>query len=146
MAATNRLRTEGTANLLAAARQLGARRFITQSMVFGYGFGEWACRVPTEAGPFAPPGNGRFEAHLAALRANEEQVLGAKGVDGIALGYSQANFMTTTEPKGAVAKLPDRPEEPQHVEAAIGGGPACGGSGCRQTHFATCPESRPQSP
>ncbi|MBO0787359.1 MAG: NAD(P)-dependent oxidoreductase, partial [Actinobacteria bacterium] len=35
MAATNRLRTEGTANLLAAARQLGARRFITQSMVFG---------------------------------------------------------------------------------------------------------------
>ncbi len=89
MAATNWLRTEGTANLLAAARQLGARRFITQSMVFGYGFGDWAGRVLTEADPFAPPGNGRFEAHLAALRANEQQVLGAPGVDGIALRYGQ---------------------------------------------------------
>jgi nucleoside-diphosphate-sugar epimerase len=89
MAATNRLRTEGTANLLAAARQLSARRFITQSMVFGYGFGDWADRVLTEADPFAPPGNGRFEAHLAALRANEQQVLSAPGIDGIALRYGQ---------------------------------------------------------
>jgi nucleoside-diphosphate-sugar epimerase len=89
MAATNRLRTEGTANLLAAAVQLGARRFITQSVVFGYGFGGWGGRVLTEAAPFAPPGNGRFEAHLAALRANEEQVLAAPRVDGIALRYGQ---------------------------------------------------------
>ncbi len=80
MAATNRLQTEGTANLLAAAAQLGARRFITQSMVLGYGFGDWAGRVLTEADPFAPPSNGRFEAYLAALRANEEQVLAAPGV------------------------------------------------------------------
>jgi nucleoside-diphosphate-sugar epimerase len=89
MAATNRLRTEGTANLLAAARQLGARRFITASMVFGYGFGDWGKRVLTEADPFAPPGHGRFEAHLAALRACEQQVLGAEGLDGIALRHGQ---------------------------------------------------------
>jgi nucleoside-diphosphate-sugar epimerase len=89
MAATNRLRVEGTANLLAAAQQLGARRFITQSMVLGYGFGDWGGRVLTEADPFAPPGNGRFEAHLAALRANEQQVLGAPHLDGIALRYGQ---------------------------------------------------------
>jgi nucleoside-diphosphate-sugar epimerase len=89
MAATNHLRTEGTANLLAAAAQLGARRFITQSMVFGYGFGDWGGRVLTEADPFAPPGNGRFEPHLAALRSNEEQVLAAPRVDGIALRYGQ---------------------------------------------------------
>ena len=34
MAATNRLRIEGTANLLAAGGAVGARRFVTQSMVF----------------------------------------------------------------------------------------------------------------
>ena len=71
MAATNRLRAEGTANLLVAARQLGARRFITASMVFGYGFGDWGGRVLTEADPFAPPGYGRFEQHLAALQLGE---------------------------------------------------------------------------
>jgi nucleoside-diphosphate-sugar epimerase len=89
MAATNRLRVEGTMNLLAAAQQIGARRFITQSMVLGYGFGDWGGRVLTEADLFAPPGNGRFEAHLAALRANEQQVLTAPHLDGIALRYGQ---------------------------------------------------------
>ena len=52
MAATDRLRTEGTANLISAARQLGARRFLTQSMVFGYGYGDWSGRVLTESDPF----------------------------------------------------------------------------------------------
>ncbi|MBO0771078.1 MAG: NAD(P)-dependent oxidoreductase [Actinobacteria bacterium] len=87
MAATNRLRTEGTANLLAAARQLGARRFITQSMVFGYGYGDWGGQVLTEADPFGPPGRGRFEDHLAAMRSNEQQAFTAAGLDGIALRY-----------------------------------------------------------
>ncbi len=59
--ATNRLRTEGTANLLDVARRTGARRFLTQSMVFGYGYGDFGSRVLTEADPFAPPGRGRFE-------------------------------------------------------------------------------------
>ena len=40
MAATNALREEGTANLLAVARVVGARRFVTQSMIFGYGYGD----------------------------------------------------------------------------------------------------------
>jgi nucleoside-diphosphate-sugar epimerase len=87
MAATNRLRTTGTANLLAAARQLRARRFVTQSLVFGYGFGDWGPRVLTEADPFAPPGVRQFESHLAALRAAETQVFEAVGIEGIALRY-----------------------------------------------------------
>ena len=87
MAATNQLRTEGTANLIAAARQLGARRFLTQSMVLGYGYGDWGGRVLTEADPFAPPGHGRFEEHLAAMRANEQQVFTAGSLDGVALRY-----------------------------------------------------------
>ena len=87
MTATNILRTKGTANLIAAAHQLGARRFLTQSMVFGYGYGDWGGRVLTEADQFGPPGHGRFEEHLAAMRTNEEQVLRADGLDGIALRY-----------------------------------------------------------
>lgn len=87
MAATNKLRTEGTANLIAAACRLGARRFLTQSMVFGYGYGDWAGRVLTEADPFGPSGHGRFEDHLAAIRSNEQQVFTASGLDGIALRY-----------------------------------------------------------
>src|SRR5512139_401893 len=35
MAQTNRLRVEGTENLLAVAQAVGATRFLTQSMVFG---------------------------------------------------------------------------------------------------------------
>lgn len=87
LTATNRLRTEGTANLLAAAEQIGARRFITQSMVFGYGYGDFGGRVLTEEDEFAPTGHGRFEEHLAAMRSNEDQVLGAPDVQGIALRY-----------------------------------------------------------
>ena len=87
MRATNLLRVEGTRNLLAAARQLGAGRFVTQSIVFGYGYGDWGGRVMTEADPFGPPGTGRFEEHVAAMRSNEQQVLDAGGIDGIALRY-----------------------------------------------------------
>src|SRR5438874_1349095 len=38
MQGTNALRTTGTAHLLAAARAVGAHRFLTQSIVFGYGY------------------------------------------------------------------------------------------------------------
>jgi nucleoside-diphosphate-sugar epimerase len=37
---TNRLRREGTGNLLAAAGLAGARRFVAESMIFVYGFGD----------------------------------------------------------------------------------------------------------
>ncbi len=87
MAATNRLRIEGTANLLDVAAQIGAGRFVTQSMVFGYGYGDFGDRVLTEADRFAPPGHGRFEEHLAAMRSGEQQVLAASHVEGIALRY-----------------------------------------------------------
>jgi nucleoside-diphosphate-sugar epimerase len=87
MRATNRLRTAGTANLLAAADRVGAGRFVTQSMVFGYGYRDHGDRVLTEDDPFAPVGHGRFEEHLAAMRSNEAQVLGARDLDGVALRF-----------------------------------------------------------
>lgn len=87
MEGTNRLRIEGTANLLAAARAVGARRFITQSNLFGYGYGDLGRHVYTEDDPFGQGGYGRFDAHLLALRSTEQQTFNAEGIDGIALRY-----------------------------------------------------------
>src|SRR6185369_15027086 len=49
MTMTNRLRTEGTANLLAAAARLGANRIVTQSIVLGYGYWDHGRHVLIEA-------------------------------------------------------------------------------------------------
>jgi nucleoside-diphosphate-sugar epimerase len=87
MAATDALREVGTANLLAAARLMSARRFVTQSFFMGYGYGDWGDRVLTEEDPFAPPGRGRFEQDLAAMRSTEHQAFTADGIEGIALRY-----------------------------------------------------------
>jgi nucleoside-diphosphate-sugar epimerase len=88
MSGTNTLRTTGTANLLAAARVVGAHRFLTQSIVLGYGYRDHGPRVITEDQPLAEPaGGGRFGAGLAALRSNEQQVLAAGEMEGIALRY-----------------------------------------------------------
>jgi nucleoside-diphosphate-sugar epimerase len=40
MAATDALRQKGTTNMLGAARLVGARRFVTQSFLTGYGYGD----------------------------------------------------------------------------------------------------------
>ena len=87
MVATDRLRIEGTANLIEAAKRCGARRFVTQSIVLGYGFEGSGDRIVTEDDPFAPMAKGGFESHLAAMRSNEDQVLGSTELEGIALRY-----------------------------------------------------------
>ena len=87
MAATNRLRTTGTGNLLMAAKQLGARRFVSQSMMFGYGYDNQGDRLRLETDPFAPRRSGPFEQHLAAMRENEDRVLGDPDVEGLTLRY-----------------------------------------------------------
>jgi nucleoside-diphosphate-sugar epimerase len=87
MARTDALREVGTANLLAAARSVGARRFVTQSFFMGYGYGDWGDRALTEAYPFAPPERGAFERHLAAMRSTERQAFTAEGIEGVALRY-----------------------------------------------------------
>jgi nucleoside-diphosphate-sugar epimerase len=87
MAQTNKLRTFGTANLLEAARTLGAHRFVTQSMVFGYGYADHGHKPITEQTPFGPPGPGRFEQHLAAMGSAEQQTFTTDGIQGVALRY-----------------------------------------------------------
>lgn len=87
MKGTNALRTTGTAHLLAAARAVGAHRFLTQSIVLGYGYRDHGPKVVTEDDPFGEPEPGPFGSAIAAMRSNEEQVLSADGMEGIALRY-----------------------------------------------------------
>jgi nucleoside-diphosphate-sugar epimerase len=87
MAGTNELRSTGTAHLLAAARAVGAHRFLTQSIVFGYGYRDHGPHVITEDDPFAEPAPGRFAPAIAAMRSTEEQVFSADEMEGIALRY-----------------------------------------------------------
>jgi nucleoside-diphosphate-sugar epimerase len=87
MQGTNNLRTTGTAHLLAAARAVGAHRFLTQSIVLGYGYRDHGPHVITEDDPLAEPAPGTFGTALAALRSNEEQVFSADEMEGIALRY-----------------------------------------------------------
>jgi nucleoside-diphosphate-sugar epimerase len=82
-----RLRVQGTANLLAAARAIGAQRFLTQSLILGYGYRDHGSKVLTEQDPFGVPSSGMTGAVLKGLRSTEEQVFGAQGIAGIALRY-----------------------------------------------------------
>jgi nucleoside-diphosphate-sugar epimerase len=84
---TNELRTTGTANLLAAARAVGAHRFVTQSIVFGYGYRDHGARVITEEEPFGEAAPGLLGTVEAALRSNEEQVFTADEIEGISMRY-----------------------------------------------------------
>jgi len=85
LAPTNRVRSEGTRNLVAAAKAAGARRLIAESVAFFYApEGE---RVKDEEEPLfldAPPPFGDGAAALAEL---ERQVLEADGLEGIVLRY-----------------------------------------------------------
>ncbi len=97
---TNRLRTEGTRNLLEAARAAGARRFIAQSIAFAYapregGLNDEDDPLWSEATPI-----------VAAVEEMERQVLGAEGLEGLVLRYG---FFygpgTSYAPDGATAAM-----------------------------------------
>lgn len=87
MELTNRLRTEGTANLLAAARQVGARRFVVQSFFGGYGTGGDQ-RLITEDDAFAPAGPPVIDPTWQAMASAESQATaGTGGIEGVVLRY-----------------------------------------------------------
>jgi nucleoside-diphosphate-sugar epimerase len=85
MALTDRLRDTGTANLLAAAEQLGARRFLTQSFILGYGYRDHGEQLLSEEAPFGVRQGDACDAHLDAMRSTEQQAFSAP--EGIALRY-----------------------------------------------------------
>lgn len=84
---TNALRIRGTANLLDAARLVGARRFLAQSLIFGYGYGDHGMRELTEDDPFGRPQGGYCDPLIAGLLSAERQGFSAEGMESIALRY-----------------------------------------------------------
>lgn len=85
LAATNRIRVEGTRNLIAAARAAGARRIVAESIAFAYRpQGGW---VKDEEEPLFEEAPGRFGVAFEAIAELERQVLAAEGIEGIALRY-----------------------------------------------------------
>ncbi len=83
---TNRLRTEGTDHLLAAARAVGAKRFIAQSFA-GWPYERTGGPVKTEEDPLQATPPKTVSESLRAIRYVEETVTGAEGIEGLALRY-----------------------------------------------------------
>jgi nucleoside-diphosphate-sugar epimerase len=78
-ALTDRLRTEGTRNLLAAAQAAGASRFIAQSIAFAYEPGP-AGTVHGEHDPLIATPPPQFERSSRAIAELERQTLAAEGL------------------------------------------------------------------
>ncbi|WP_030927248.1 NAD-dependent epimerase/dehydratase family protein [Streptomyces sp. NRRL S-646] len=88
MHATDALRIAGTAHLVEAAQATGADRFVSESMVFGYGYGDFGEHVITEDDPFGPRGTtAELERHVEGMRIKEQLTFEAAGLAGISLRF-----------------------------------------------------------
>ena len=83
---SNRLRTEGTDHLLAAARAAGARRFVAQSFT-GWPNAAEGRPVKTEEDPLEHDPPATIAQTLNAIRSLEATVLGASNLEGVVLRY-----------------------------------------------------------
>jgi nucleoside-diphosphate-sugar epimerase len=104
----SQLRVVGTANLVAAARAVGAHRLIAQSIAFAYAEGP---EPHAETDPIASP-DGDAPAAITArgVRALESAVLDAADIEGIVLRYGRLYGPGTWNVPNARAPL--------HVDAA----------------------------
>jgi len=108
---TNDLRIRGTRHLLELATAVGATRFVTQSFLGGYGYGDHGEAVLIEDNQFAPPGRSAgLERAMAAMRSGEQQVLTSADVQGVALRYGL--FYGPGRPLDAMLKLLRRRQLP----------------------------------
>jgi nucleoside-diphosphate-sugar epimerase len=80
----DRLRREGTANLMRAAKSAGARRMISQSIAFAYAPSDTICSEEDALFDEAPD---PWRRNVAAVRALEEATLGSATVEGVVLRY-----------------------------------------------------------
>ena len=85
-AQTNRLRTEGTDNLLAAALAVGARKLVAQSYA-GWTFAREGAAVKDEDAALDSTPASNAKETIAAIRYLEERVVAAREIDGIILRY-----------------------------------------------------------
>jgi nucleoside-diphosphate-sugar epimerase len=108
LARNSRLRIDGTANLVAAARSAGVRRLIAQSIAFAYADGPepHAETDPLNAAEGETPG----AITARGVRALEEAVLNAPPIEGIVLRYGRLYGPGTWNTPNARAPL--------HVDAA----------------------------
>jgi 2-alkyl-3-oxoalkanoate reductase len=85
-ALTNRLRTQGLDNLLAAARQAGSARLVAQSFC-GWPYGRAGGAVKTEDDPLDPAPPSALRRTLEAIRYLENAVTGSSEIAGTVLRY-----------------------------------------------------------
>jgi len=83
---SNRLRTEGTDHLLAAARQSGVKRFVAQSFC-GWPYARNGALVKVETDPLDPAPPREFRRTLEAIRYLERVVAEASPLEGVVLRY-----------------------------------------------------------
>jgi len=83
---TNRLRTEGTDNLIAAAMATGVGRVVAQSYC-GWPYARTGGPIKQESDPLDPSPPWSQRRTIAAIRHLETAVTGATGMTGIALRY-----------------------------------------------------------
>src|SRR5215208_6954481 len=81
----DRLRIEGTRNLIVAGQSYGTKRIVAQSIAFAYApEGDW---VKDEDAPLARDAPPPWGATLVAVADMERQVMEARGLDGVVLRY-----------------------------------------------------------
>ncbi|MFG1623044.1 NAD-dependent epimerase/dehydratase family protein [Kribbella sp. NPDC049227] len=85
-AMTNRLRIEGTDNLLSASQAAGVRRFVVQSYA-GWNLQHGGSATKTEADPLDPNPVAAQRQTMAGIKHLESVVTNAEGIEGIALRY-----------------------------------------------------------
>jgi nucleoside-diphosphate-sugar epimerase len=105
-AKTNRLRTRGTDNLIAAAHAVGARRFVAQSYA-GWPFARTGGPVKTESDPLDPAPPAALREALDAIRYLECTVSALEWAEGIVLRYGALYGPGTgirSDPEGSMTK------------------------------------------
>ncbi len=85
-AVSNRLRTEGTDHLIAAARGAGVKRFVAQSFC-GWPYARVGGTVKSEDDPLDPNPPAELRRSLDAIRHLEKAVTQTPGLDGVVLRY-----------------------------------------------------------
>src|SRR6266540_4877962 len=102
MAGNDRIRIEGTRNLVAAARAAGARRLVAQSIAFAYAPVEGP--VKDEDDPLYLDAGEPLGPTMQAVADLERQTLGAEGIEGLVLRYGYLYGPGTTyAPEGDTA-------------------------------------------
>ncbi|MEC3958837.1 NAD(P)-dependent oxidoreductase [Nocardia sp. CDC153] len=84
---TNALREIGSKHLVELAERTGARRYLTQSLIVGYGLRDHGSTPVTEQEPFGRIPGDVNDGIIGALHEAESSAWRAPGIDGIALRY-----------------------------------------------------------